>query len=284
MGNTYWRTWKTGHEETTATYGDDNLHGGGAPKEVASDFQVTLYGAHTVTYGAPRTVRLSAATLQELRTLLAKAFKKFLIEKEESHLFDGCFWELTPQTGTWTSDISFGNNKDERFLTYFPSDFNPNEHVCVSMLVDPQEPAFGAFYKFPKTDGRKGIQAAMAHFTDGKFVLMEQGFAEDGEVCKAREAGDDLEPRHVFLACMPEGAVMRTCTVHAFGRVYGLCVQGPVGAMRIAMAKLNGVSLEQVRVCFLMSDVHDDDDISELTPGEPVEFTVFPQAAVVQNQ
>ena len=190
----------------------------------------------------------SASQLAELRKKLADNFRQCLPDG----LPDGQFWEFND---VWTTKIEFLQPVRERYLTYFPWPFDPNHHLVVTMLADPHEPSFACKVVYCKKLGLVAIQQDMAKLTKSEFVLADQ---ESGKVldCQAKVAAD-----LVFVACMPK-ARLRSCKVK---NEQGTCIDGRIGDMRLAIAKLNDWKLDDTDASVIgIDDVSDDYDTTTL--------------------
>lgn len=219
-------------------------------------FKLTLYGKHSTSYTigeahlAEQLVKkcISATSqLEELRQKLAYRFRRCLPDG----LPDGHFWEFK---GVWTSNIEFVEPKRMRYLTYFPQAFDPNEHVLVTMLADPHEPSFGSKVVYRKNLGLAAIQQDMAKLTKSDFVLANQEFG------KVLDCQAEVDAQLVFVACLPI-ARLRHCTVD---NELGMCIDGRIGDLRLAIAKLNDWKLDDTDASVVGADVSDDYDTAEL--------------------
>ena len=220
-------------------------------------FNLILYGKHCTSYTIyerqqekqlVQPCMSSASQLAKLRKKLADNFRLCLPDG----LPDGQFWEFND---VWTTKIEFLQPVRERYLTYFPWPFDPNHHVVVTMLADPHEPSFACKVVYCKELGLAEIQQDMAKITKSEFVLADQ---ESGKVldCQAKVAAD-----LVFVACLPK-ARLRSCNVK---NEQGTCIDGRIGDMRLAIAKLNDWKLDDTDVSVIgIDDVSDDYDTTEL--------------------
>lgn len=211
---------------------------------------------HCRSYGT-FAVYLNKSTEEQLRAELAAWWKKRLGHE----LSDGAFWEMSPEHDAWERlTITDSASKSyRRCVNYFPTDFDPNVHAVVTMLLDPQHEAFGTHVVLLKTKAcRDEIAASFRNLMDNDdFVLVSQ---EDHGVYND---GHCIKPHDVFLACMPKVALKGLCLCEV-GGYGGLCLNARVGDMRPAIAKLNNWKLEDVVVQVGMTDCGDEDDIGNL--------------------
>ncbi len=141
---------------------------------------------------------------------------------------DSVLWFETPQGWTATFKAT-----QQRSTTYFcPLYFDPNKHVLVRMLVNPADPHFGHHEVFVKQHGLQVIRESMSHLTADEFVFVDSNGM-------SYEQANLIDKRDILLTCLPKRDTQVCRIVTKKGLINALCLAGPVGVMRTAIARLN---------------------------------------------